>query len=133
MHNLRDLIIASGKLINSLIGITASIAVLVFMWGIAIFIWKAGDPKAQEEGRNRMVWGIVALFVMVSVWGIVNLIRGELGLWDPFSAPDSTFPTYENPGFNTPPEIVIPTYTPPPNPANNVIPCNKVFSPTGCL
>ncbi len=38
------------------------------------------SPGSKEEGKSIMIWGIVALFVMTSVWGIVRLIRTELGI-----------------------------------------------------
>jgi hypothetical protein len=65
-------------LVNSLIPIVFSLAVLLFFWGVAKYIWSAGTGK--EEGKRIMVWGIVALFVMSSVWGLVSFLRGELGI-----------------------------------------------------
>jgi hypothetical protein len=76
----KDLIKAVGGLISSLLVIVAAIALLVFFWGLAKFILKANDPKANAEGKNLMIWGIIALFVMVSVWGIVAFMQRELGL-----------------------------------------------------
>ena len=61
-----------------LIPIAFSLALLFFFWGVALYIRSAGSEK--EEGRNIMVWGVVALFVMSSIWGLVNFIRGEVGL-----------------------------------------------------
>ncbi|MBX4199871.1 pilin [Candidatus Parcubacteria bacterium] len=77
---LRDLIVALGKIVNQLIILAAGAGLLVFFWGLAKFIFKSGDTKSHEEGRNLMVWGIVALFVMVSVWGLVNFVRQSLGI-----------------------------------------------------
>ena len=57
-----------------------TLAVLFFFWGMAKYIQSAGDEKA--EGKKMMVWGVVALFVMSSVWGLVYFIRDELGLDD---------------------------------------------------
>jgi hypothetical protein len=30
--------------------------------------------------KNLMIWGLVSLFVMVSVWGIVRLAQDALGV-----------------------------------------------------
>ncbi len=76
-----DLITAVGGLVSRLTLIAAGVALLVFLWGLAKFIFKSGgDEKSHEEGIAIMKWGIVALFVMVSVWGIVNFMQSTLGL-----------------------------------------------------
>ena len=67
------------QIIDTLIIIVAGIALLVFFWGLAKFILKVGgDEEAVKEGKTLMIWGVVALFVMVSVWGIIRVIQGEL-------------------------------------------------------
>jgi len=57
-----------------------AVAVLVFFWGLAKFILGSGDPKRIEEGKAIMIWGTLGLFVMVSIWGILGLLYGELQL-----------------------------------------------------
>lgn len=57
-----------------------TVAVLLFFWGMAKYIRSSGDEK--QEGRKIMVWGVIALFVMSSVWGLVYFIRSELGIND---------------------------------------------------
>jgi hypothetical protein len=67
-------------LIKLLIPIAASLALLAFFWGLAKFIFNAsGDAKAVQEGKNIMLWGTLALFVLISVWGILRFLSGELG------------------------------------------------------
>ncbi len=51
-----------------------ALAVMFFVWGLVQFIQIAGE-KTKEEGRQKMVWGITALFVIVSVWGLVALLQ----------------------------------------------------------
>jgi hypothetical protein len=69
-----------GDIVRMLTVIAAGVALLGFFWGLAMFVFKAGDPKAHDEGKNIMIWGIIALFVMVSIWGIVGFLQDELGL-----------------------------------------------------
>lgn len=78
----RRLIDAVGDLIRILIVVVSALALLAFLWGLAKFIFKLGGEgeKAVAEGKNLMKWGLIALFVMVSVWGIIYFIQGELGL-----------------------------------------------------
>ncbi len=60
-----------------LIPLVFTLGLLFFFWGMAKYIWSAGG-KEKEEGKNIMVWGIIALFVMTSVWGLVKLLQTEL-------------------------------------------------------
>lgn len=54
-------------------------AVVLLLFGIVkTFFWNSGEKK--EEGKSFIIWGIVALFVMVSVWGLVNILRSTFQL-----------------------------------------------------
>lgn len=77
------------KFINPLLLVIAGLALLAFFWGLMKFISKAGDEKSHAEGKSLMVWGLIALFVMVSVWGIVYFLQHDLRLnvANPGSAP----------------------------------------------
>ncbi len=67
--------------VKAAIPLVAFLALLVFFWGLAKFISNvSGDAKAVDQGKSLMVWGTVALFVMVSIWGILRFLQGELGL-----------------------------------------------------
>lgn len=59
-----------------LIPLVFTLALLFFFWGVAKYIWTQGDSK--EDGKKIMIWGIVALFVMSSVWGLVAFLQSEL-------------------------------------------------------
>ena len=65
---------------NTLLPIVIALALLYFFWGLAKFILNSGDESAQEQGKNIMLWGIIAFFVMVSVWGIVNFFSDAFDL-----------------------------------------------------
>ncbi|MDP2642130.1 MAG: hypothetical protein Q8P21_02480 [bacterium] len=60
------------------IPLLAGIALLVFLWGLVKFIFAQGSETIKAEAKKIMGWGIVALFVMVSVWGIVRFIQDAL-------------------------------------------------------
>lgn len=55
-----------------------AIALVVFIWGMFwFFIAKTGSDK--DKGKNLAIYAVVAFVLMVSIWGIVNLIAGGLG------------------------------------------------------
>lgn len=64
-------------IIDSLVPVLMGLTLIVFLWGLAKFILAGGDEKKIESGRTLMLWGIIALFIMVSVWGIVNILYGS--------------------------------------------------------
>lgn len=55
-------------------------ALVLLLYGIVVnFFWKSDDTK-RGEGKSFILWGVVALFVMVSVWGLVNVLRSTFQL-----------------------------------------------------
>ncbi len=76
---IKSLISTAGGVIQALIPIVIGLAVLVFLWGVLKYVLASSDA-GKGEGRTFMLWGIIALFVMVSVWGLVNILRDSLNL-----------------------------------------------------
>ena len=74
-------------LIDQLVPVVASLSLLVFLWGLAKFILKSGNEDAVEEGKNLMIWGTIALFVMICIWGILSFFYGDFGLSGVFGIP----------------------------------------------
>lgn len=67
-------------ILDVLIPLLVTLAVLVFFWGMVKFLWSGADEKARESGKGLMIWGIIALFVMISVWGLVQLFGSLFGI-----------------------------------------------------
>lgn len=68
------------QLINALIPLVAAIALLAFFWGLAKYVFQADDDEAKEKGKNIMIGGIIALFLIAAVGGIVEFIADAFGL-----------------------------------------------------
>ncbi|HYC83529.1 MAG TPA: hypothetical protein VEB60_03250 [Candidatus Paceibacterota bacterium] len=62
------------EILQPIVGVLFAAAVLIFFWGVVEFIAGAENPKARDLGKQHMIWGVVGLFIMVSVNGILNLI-----------------------------------------------------------
>lgn len=78
MQNLQDLIRAIGNLVEAAIPIMAGIGLLGFFWGLVRYIFSQGSEQQKVEGKQIMVYGLIALFVMFSVWGIINFFQTDL-------------------------------------------------------
>jgi hypothetical protein len=97
LGNLSSLLTSFGNLIDKALPIVVAIALLGFFWGLAKFILNANDEEKRKEGKSLMIWGIVGLFVMVSVWGLVQFIGNAIGVGsggnNPTQVPIPTVPT----------------------------------------
>ena len=60
-------------LVNRATSVLVLAAVVIFLYGTAYNLFRSNEHGGAQL-RNFMVWGVIALFVMVSVWGILNLI-----------------------------------------------------------
>jgi len=75
-------------LIKAMIPVVIGLALLAFIWGLVKFISRVGgDEKAVTEGKQLMIWGLIALFLMVSIWGILGFFYNEFGFTKPFGLP----------------------------------------------
>ena len=66
-------------LMRPIVPLLIGLAVLVFIYGVLVLMFSEGGEK-KEEGKQYMLWGIIGIFVMVSVWGLVNILKGTFGL-----------------------------------------------------
>lgn len=66
-------------LLSRVLPILVGFAVIYFLFGVLQYII-AKDPEAQKTARLVMMNGIIVLFVMVSVWGLVNLLGKTFGV-----------------------------------------------------
>ena len=80
LGNINTLVTSLGNIVELLIPIAFAVALLFFFWGLAQYILAAGSDEAKAQGKNMMIWGVIALFVMASVWGIVAFIGQALGI-----------------------------------------------------
>ena len=66
--------------VNQIIPILLIIGTIVFLWGVITFLTAGGDEEKRADARQLMIYGLVGLFVMVAVWGIVNVLVGFFGV-----------------------------------------------------
>lgn len=66
------------NVVNPVLYLFFTIALLVFIWGAFIYIVHADDPTKRSEGGKGMLYGIIGMFIMFSVFGIINLIAATV-------------------------------------------------------
>lgn len=69
-----------GGFINQATPVVVALALLGFFWGLALYIFGVGKDDTRKKGLSIMIWGIIALFVMLSVFGIINALQGTFGV-----------------------------------------------------
>lgn len=58
-----------------------ALAFAVFVWGIfKHFFVHGGEENSREEGRSFIMWGLLGMLVLFSVWGLVNILLTTLGI-----------------------------------------------------
>ena len=64
------------------------ISIVVFLWGLAKFIFRvSGDEKAVGDGKKLMVWGLIALFIVLSLNAILDFFYRDIGFTGSYGDP----------------------------------------------
>ncbi len=94
MNNLAELLSYATCLIGrGIIPLLFAVAIIAFIWGVIQYVINPASSTKREEGGKYMLWGIVALFVMISVWGLVGILTNTF------------FPGADNSVMPTPPRL----------------------------
>ncbi len=65
---------------NTVIPIMVALALIYFIYGLAEYILESGEESKKVEGRTRMIYGTIAMFVIASVWGLVFFLQDLLNI-----------------------------------------------------
>lgn len=69
-----------NKVFAAIVPIMVALALIYFIYGLAEYILESGSVEKKEEGRTRMIYGTIAMFVIASVWGLVYFLQDALGV-----------------------------------------------------
>ncbi|HVU06374.1 MAG TPA: pilin [Candidatus Paceibacterota bacterium] len=68
------------SLLNTILPLIIAAAVVWFVWSM-FQLFLAGDAEEKKEkAKTNIIYGVVAIFVMVSIWGLVNILVNTFGL-----------------------------------------------------
>jgi ethanolamine transporter EutH len=77
-QTVQSILVSFSEMLAMLLPMALSAALLAFFWGLIKYITNSGEDKSA--GKGIMINGILALFVMVSIWGIVALLQRSFGI-----------------------------------------------------
>lgn len=72
------------------VAILFSLAVVYFLWNIAEVIRESDDPAKLATLKTKAFWGVVAIFVMASLWGLVGILVNTFVSGSKISAPSGS-------------------------------------------
>jgi len=94
-----------GGVLKSLLGLSGSAALLMFVVGGFMWLTSAGNPESVKKGTQTMVWAAIGVFIIFSSYAILNLVLSGLGAQGLGGAPAPTTPAANNaPTSETEPE-----------------------------
>jgi uncharacterized membrane protein YidH (DUF202 family) len=67
-------------IINPLIVLLFALAMVYFIYGVARYLLSPDNEEIRKTSKDHMLWGIIGMFIMVSVFGILSLIMNTFGI-----------------------------------------------------
>jgi len=66
------------NIIDPLVVLAIILAVMFFLFAVVKYLTQYGNEKARSDSVKTITWGIVGLFAMVAMWGLVKLLQQSL-------------------------------------------------------
>ena len=70
----------NAVLINPLIIFLFVLANLIFIAGLLQFLLSPADSQIRERAKRHMLWGVIGVVIMISVYGILNILLSTFGI-----------------------------------------------------
>ena len=67
-------------ILDSVVPFIVGLAVFIVIWGIFNYITHAADEEKRAQAKQYIIWGVVGVFCMLSVWGFVNILYNSFTL-----------------------------------------------------
>jgi hypothetical protein len=79
--NIDQLIVKiSTYILNPFIAVLFVVATVWFLIGLIRYFLPQGNEQNRKIGQSHMLWGLVGMFLMISVFGIMRLIVNTFGV-----------------------------------------------------
>lgn len=95
LQDITDVADKATSIGNLVITLAISLAVVWIIVNVVIYLVAGGDTEKRKEGGMRILFGVIGLFVILSIWGLVAILRTSFRTQD--QVPDlrrtTTLPT----------------------------------------
>lgn len=68
-----------GQLLNTIVPILITLGVVYFIYGVVTYVI-GQDEEAKKRGKNAMIYGLIGIVVIVSIWGLVSILKNTFNL-----------------------------------------------------
>ena len=65
-------------LIDPIILLLFGLALIIFLYGLVQFLWQGDTLKNSTQGRDKIIWGLVGIVIMLSVYGILHVLSNTI-------------------------------------------------------
>ncbi len=97
-RTIKNIITDLSEIVSLLVPLVFTLAILAFFWGLMKYIFAQGSEDGQSDAKKIMIWAAIALFVMVSIFGIIRLFQRTLEI-DQGGPGNITVPTVSVPSY----------------------------------
>ena len=63
-----------GKVINSVLGVVGSLALLMFVYGGLTWMTSSGNAEKVKKGRDIIIWSAIGLAIIFSAYGLTRVL-----------------------------------------------------------
>lgn len=67
-----------GNVIQALMGLIGTAALVMFIWGGFIWLTSQGDPKQVQKAKDTIVWAAIGIVAVLSAYSILRFVTGAL-------------------------------------------------------
>ncbi len=60
-------------IMHAVIPLLGALALAGFVYGIIKYFLNPDNEEKRKDGKSFMLWGLITLFVIVSIWGLVRI------------------------------------------------------------
>lgn len=79
LASIRDFLMESICLLRFIIPLLITLGVVFFIWGVIHYLLNPENSAKRDEAKQYILWAIIGLFVIVSMWGLVQIFRATFG------------------------------------------------------
>ncbi len=83
-QNVFTLLATGQSLMNLIIRVLVGFAVLWIVIGVIKFMMADGEDQ-QKKAKSTILYGVLGLFVITTIWGLVGILRRTVGTGTPGS------------------------------------------------
>ncbi len=75
-----SIIIKIDEILKAIIPVVMILATVVFLWGVVMYVVAGGDEDKVKTAKQYIILGLIGLFIMVAVWGVVKALVNTFGV-----------------------------------------------------